>query len=227
MNAGMDICVVLYRCDATRVEAGVRDRDRLIVVDNTHENRGFARGCNLAAAQGSQPLVCFLNPDGDLIGDCLDRLERTFDDPSVVAVGPNLGERMNQQLLEDGSPAFLSGCCLVVRRSAFEAVGGFDERFFMYGEDVDLYWKLRKQGKAVRVEDAHFRHDWSSTRRRFSSMHRAFRHHLVVMKRHHGKAEVEQMIRDGIYNARSGEVKRGLARLSGSLDYLTRARRWV
>lgn len=41
---------------------------------------------------------------------------------------------------------WLSGSCLLVRRSAFEAVGGFDERYFMYFEDVDLGDRLSQQG---------------------------------------------------------------------------------
>jgi len=39
-----------------------------------------------------------------------------------------------------------SGAALLVRRAAFEAVGGFDPRIFMYGEDVDLSWRLRAKG---------------------------------------------------------------------------------
>lgn len=223
----MDICVVLYRCIAGRVEAGIRPQDRLICVDNTRENRGFAKGCNLAASQGAADLICFVNPDGAFGDGCLDRLEREFDDPSVVAVGPNLGDEMNQDPLEDGSLSFLSGCCLVVRRSAFEALGGFDETFFMYGEDEDLCWKLRKLGTIRRVEDAHFNHDWSETRNRFRSMHRHFRHHLVVMRRHRGGADTERMLRDALYNFKMGELARGIARLSGTMDYLLRARRWA
>ena len=53
-----------------------------------------------------------------------------------------------------GSPEWLAGSCLLVRRTAFEAIGGFDERFFLYCEDVDLCHRMRDAGYEVRYEPA-------------------------------------------------------------------------
>ncbi len=47
---------------------------------------------------------------------------------------------------------WVSGALVFLRRSALDSVGGWDERYFMYLEDVDLAWRLRRIGWRVAYE---------------------------------------------------------------------------
>jgi N-acetylglucosaminyl-diphospho-decaprenol L-rhamnosyltransferase len=53
----------------------------------------------------------------------------------------------------DGSVDWVSGAFFLVRRSAFELVGGFDERYFMFAEEMALCWQLREHGFSVAATD--------------------------------------------------------------------------
>jgi N-acetylglucosaminyl-diphospho-decaprenol L-rhamnosyltransferase len=49
---------------------------------------------------------------------------------------------------------WLSGACVLVRRDVFEELGGFDEGYFMYFEDVDLGWRIGRTGRRNVYEPA-------------------------------------------------------------------------
>ena len=53
-----------------------------------------------------------------------------------------------------GPVDWVSGSCVAVARPCFEALGGFDEAYFMYAEDVDLCWRARRAGFEVAYEPA-------------------------------------------------------------------------
>jgi N-acetylglucosaminyl-diphospho-decaprenol L-rhamnosyltransferase len=50
---------------------------------------------------------------------------------------------------EDGSVDWVSGAFFLARRDRFEEVGGFDERYFMFAEDMALCWQMRAHGHEV------------------------------------------------------------------------------
>jgi GT2 family glycosyltransferase len=220
----VDVCMVTYQGDAvgSTVEAVLRPQDSFYVWDNTGPKLGYAAGANRAAALGSGHLVAFMNPDLQPAAGFFDEIEREFDDPAVVAVAGDQGPDWRSEW--EGDPEWLSGACLVVRRRAFEAVGGFDERLFMYCEDVDLSYKLRKLGRLVESRTAQARHH--SSPRSLRARHQNFRNWLVVQRRHE-RARPGRMLRDAVYSLRQHRVGDAVTRVTGVIDYACRARRWA
>ncbi|MGH3977964.1 MAG: glycosyltransferase, partial [Pseudonocardiaceae bacterium] len=145
----------------------------------SRSNTGFAGGCNLGAGRADGTVLAFLNSDArphrDWVRAAVDVLR---EDAGVAAVASKVldwdGERIDYVdggltwygmgykphtgELDDGSHEtardvlFGTGAALLVRRDAFEQLGGFDERFFMFYEDVDLGWRLNLRGYRVRYE---------------------------------------------------------------------------
>lgn len=98
-----------------------------------------------------------LNPDGSLQPSC-----RSFYTLPVVLLRrtvlgklfPNSGLVRKHLMLDwdhdsDREVDWVTGACMMVRREAYEAVGGMDERFFLYFEDVDWCYRMKKQGWKV------------------------------------------------------------------------------
>ena len=120
----------------------------------TGKNLGFGKGCNLGASEGTAPLIFFLNIDTEIHPDAMEEIFReagaspdsvgAFELRQVPYEHP---KRYNPVTLET---SWCSGAAVFIRRKAFEAAGGFSPQIFMYGEDVDLSWALRKKGYTLK-----------------------------------------------------------------------------
>jgi N-acetylglucosaminyl-diphospho-decaprenol L-rhamnosyltransferase len=182
-----DELVVVDNASADGTGQAVDAAPRARILAQEH-NRGFAGGCNIGAAATSAPLLFFLNPDAQLAPGCLDALRRTALERPIwgawqalvtMAGGSRIntagnvthflgmgwagrcGEPVSQAPQTRIEVDFASGAALVVRRQAWRQVQGFDERYFMYGEDLDLALRLWSTGWRVGLEpDARVEHDY-------------------------------------------------------------------
>lgn len=157
-------------------------------------NLGFAGGCNLGAQHATGSVLAFLNndarPDAHWVSAAVDVLRK---EPTVAAVaskvldwdGTNIdfvdggltwfgmGYKRHAGEPDDGSHdqprdvLFATGSAMFVRAEVYRKLGGFDERFFMFYEDVDLGWRLNLRGWRVRYEPrslAYHRHHASMSK---------------------------------------------------------------
>jgi GT2 family glycosyltransferase len=140
-------------------------------IDNPRP-RGFGANHNAAFSRCRTPWFLVLNPDIRIDSDALGAL--------LASAGERAG-LLAPRILEPGcarpeayrglltpfelvgrrlaghqpprAPAWVAGMFMLLRSRAFEAVGGFDERFFMYCEDFDLCARLRLAGWPLRVRE--------------------------------------------------------------------------
>jgi GT2 family glycosyltransferase len=133
-------------------------------------NGGFGYGCNLGAENSSGDVILFLNPDTVVNEHALSALlERTRrehshyivscrqvrnDGKETRAEGLFPGDRSHKKgkIQQNGSvrfPDWVSGSVMMMRREVFKNLGGFDERFWMYYEDVDICKRVANEGVLV------------------------------------------------------------------------------
>lgn len=132
-------------------------------------NHSYAHAVNTGLRATRAPLVATMNADVVVGPDTFAALVAAFDDPRVAAAGPvartpaggvqdmGLPYRLHHARLRraaagvpDGrawvSVPWLSGCLLLVRRSAVARVGGMDPRLRFYNEDLEWCLRLRSGG---------------------------------------------------------------------------------
>jgi GT2 family glycosyltransferase len=159
-----------------------------VLVIRNEVNQGFSQGNNVGAQQAKGEYLAFLNPDTVVEPGWLEALIAALEadpqaglatskilllaDPGQIntcgnemhCTGLTLCRGMGMDrgtftdLVEVGA---VSGAAFAIRKDVFEALGGFDEAFFLYLEDTDLSWRARLAGyKCVYVPSSVVYHDY-------------------------------------------------------------------
>lgn len=150
-----------YGAAANRGIAACDPSGRFVVICNPDLRVHRGAIDTLAAALSRDPTLavvgpCILEPDGSVYPSA-----RRF--PSLIGAGMHaiLGvffpdnkftrnyRMQDEERQENGGVDWVSGAFFMARREAIEEIGGFDEGYFMYGEDVDLCWRIRQAGYGV------------------------------------------------------------------------------
>lgn len=154
----------------------------------TEKNLGFGGGCNVGmqrALERGTDFVWLINSDATAAPDSLRALVQVaLKDARIGAVGSMVFEMDAPQVVQcwgggnvncwtgrsrhrraEGPVDFVSGASMLLRSAALEAVGLFDQNtFFMYWEDTDLSFRLRKAGWRLAVaSESHVWHRQSAS----------------------------------------------------------------
>jgi hypothetical protein len=117
------------------------------------ENLGFGRAHNrLWRESPAASRLLVVNPDALVAPHLLARLSRLADarpDWGAVEARQIPLEHPKQFDRATWQTPWVTGACTLFDGAAFDALGGFDEAFFMYAEDVDLSWRLRAAGRRL------------------------------------------------------------------------------
>jgi GT2 family glycosyltransferase len=154
--------------------------DPRLTVITPPRNLGFAGGCNEGVRHTTSPVLVFVNSDAVLAPGAVAALEAAVAVPEVglVTASVRLADRPtfvnaagnpmhylgytwaggmgdpSELHAEAGEVTCVSGATFAVRREVWDLLGGFDDEYFAYGEDVDLSMRAWQAGLTVRYEPA-------------------------------------------------------------------------
>ena len=203
----LGVVIVLYKTPPSQLEkikekvlaSGFKDV-KFYVIDNTKENRGYAKGVNLEIKQGlkdGRDLFLILNPDIEIVSlkrkEVIEGLKRfdilggSFEQNGKRYFGGKVDKRYLTGGLVTTPPKaklsemeFVSGSFFFVKKKVIEKIGLLDEDFFLYYEDVEYCQRARKNNLKVGInKEIFYLHQEASSddpkkERYLSSSHKLF-----------------------------------------------------
>jgi GT2 family glycosyltransferase len=155
--------VVVVNDGSTDATAEIVDKYPVRLIST--ENRGLSSARNVGLEAATGEIVAYLDDDACPDPHWLTYLAATFIDTTHAAVGgsniPPHGDGPIADcianapggpvhvLLSDQEAEHIPGCNMAFRKAALRAIGGFDPQFRIAGDDVDVCWRLQKQGSTV------------------------------------------------------------------------------
>ncbi len=165
---GEKLQVIVVDDGSSDDSAGVARRSGAQVVASGGTGRGPAAARNVGARAATGDILAFIDSDCTASPRWLAELLPSFNDPDMAAVGGEVDGMCTESAVDryeavmsslslgsrersgnSGDDTFyLPSCNLLVRRTLFLGVGGFEDTMHV-GEDVDLTWRLRDQGWTI------------------------------------------------------------------------------
>ncbi len=200
--------------------------DKIKLYINT-ENVGFGKACNQAFAQSKGEFIYLINPDVKLTkpDDLKKLIEFAAAKPSIGLIGTNIlnnnGTR-NGYFIPDSYPgqkkikqdfnhlpgniAYLICASVLLHRNIYEKIAGFDEDFFVYGEDLDICLRIRKKGYEIAFfEEVTAQHIGNISERKTGNYQRYLRRMqslYTFYRKHYFIDEVKNLLKKDLFKSR-------------------------
>lgn len=137
---------------------------KVIIINNKY-NLGFGRANNLGVKKAKGEIIFFLNNDTILEKDTLEKLLVYKKNNNLNILGPKILDYKGKDVHGGNKCSidyagyigyakktfFIDGCALMISKKNFLYLGGFDEKYFMYSEEIDLCWRAHLFGMRVGI----------------------------------------------------------------------------
>jgi GT2 family glycosyltransferase len=158
-----DFEVIVVNDGSSDASAEIAKSHGVRLVETAH--RGLSHARNVGIANASGEIVAFLDDDAYPDHDWLYYIAASLRANGHAGVGgPNIAPDDDglvaecvaaapggpiHVLISDREAEHVPGCNMAFRKSALEEIGGFDERFRVAGDDVDVCWRLQESGRTL------------------------------------------------------------------------------